>query len=341
MTTLAVREARAAGFALEGRGTVADAYDPARAFRLVEPPPPDPPAPKPLEGVPPANGKRPGRATFDRKTAYVFGGTLILTGTAGYFAWWQASGRRPFHSAREGWFEETSYAGGADKVSHVFVGYAAEHFFEEVYGKLGKTDRQSRLLSLVTVASSGLLVELGDGYSQYGYAWQDAASNLVGAAIAAGIREAKLEDTLGLRYGLVKTLKPDLCCRYGGYGSDYSNEIYTLDLKWNGLAPRLGSRPGPLRFLLTSVSYGSKGYRYSPEDHRQRNVGIELGLNVEEVLKAIGVRPGTWWGTPLLLLGRYFRFPYTAFGMFYDMNQGRWHGIHTGDRFDPGSIFYD
>ncbi|MGZ5429521.1 MAG: hypothetical protein ACXWFS_10970 [Thermoanaerobaculia bacterium] len=48
-----------------------------------------------------------------------------------------------------------------------------------------------------------------------------------------------------------------------------------------------------------------------------------------------------WWGKFLLLVGTYFRFPYTSFGWHYDLNHGTWSGPDTGDRFDPGSIIYD
>ena len=53
-------------------------------------------------------------------------------------------------------------------------------------------------------------------------------------------------------------LIPDACCRYGGYGDDYSKEIYSLDLKLAGLLPRIGAKPGPARFLLLSGTYGRR-----------------------------------------------------------------------------------
>ena len=99
-----------------------------------------------------------------------------------------------------------------------------------------------------------------------------------------------LSDTIGFRMGFVKALIPDACCRYGGYGSDYSREIYSLDLKLSGFLPRIGVGPGLGRFLLVSLTYGSKGYRYSPPESRQRNIGIDLGLNLPEILRAVGVK---------------------------------------------------
>ena len=58
-------------------------------------------------------------------------------------------------------------------------------------------------------------------------------------------------------------------------------------------------------------------------------------------LLAVGVPEKKWWGKILLMIGTYFRFPYTSFGWHYDLNHGKWSGPDTGDRFDPGSIIYD
>jgi len=76
---------------------------------------------------------------------------------------------------------------------------------------------------------------------------------------------------------------------------DYSNEIYTADLKIAGLLRRYGPDAGvgyylaqPARYLLLSLTYGTKGYPYSEPDFRQRQIGIEVGLNLWEPLAALG-----------------------------------------------------
>ena len=83
---------------------------------------------------------------------------------------------------------------------------------------------------------------------------------------------------------------PPPSCRAFGYGHDYSEDLYSMDFKLAAAFRRAGTRPGPARFFLVSVTYGTKGYRFSPEDVRQRNIGIDLGINMPEVLQAIGVR---------------------------------------------------
>ena len=334
----------ALSFALAGRLSAAvlgfdrpaDAFQPApEGFRLVGDPPP------PAETAPAEAPLPPPPRLFDRKTALVTASVAVGAPIVGYFAWWRTSSRSSFEFANERWFQRDTYAGGADKASHIVLGYFSTLALQGIYRSLDKTPAEARGLALSVTVVTGALIEIGDGFSQYGFSWEDITANAIGATVATGLDAWGLTDTVGLRFGYVKALKPDACCRYGGYGDDYSKEIYSADVKLAGLLPRVGARPGPARFLLLSMTYGSKGYRYSAAPLRQRNVGIELGLNLREVLLAVGVPEKKWWGKALLTIGTYFRFPYSSFGWHYDLNHGKWGGPDTGDHFAPGSITYD
>jgi hypothetical protein len=333
--------ARASGDLL-GFDRPADAFSPSPSFHLAdETPPASAPAgrdapPDPAPAIPP-----PPPRLFDGKTQAATAAVILGSPAAGYFLWWRAAPGGRFESANERWFQRDTYAGGADKASHIFLGYTSTLALQAIYRSLGKTPAQARGLALGVTAVTGLLIELGDGLSQYGFAWEDGTANVIGSLLATGIDAWRLDDTVGLRFGRVKTLVPDPCCRFGGYGDDYSKEIYSADVKLAGFLPRLGVAPGPARFLLLSVTYGSKGYRYSAAPVRERNVGLELGLNLREILLAAGVPEKKWWGKALLAIGTYFRVPYTSFGWHYDLNHGTWNGPDTGDHFDPGSIIYD
>jgi hypothetical protein len=83
--------------------------------------------------------------------------------------------------------------------------------------------------------------------------------------------------------------------------------------------------------LLFSVTYGAKGYRVQPPIEPQRQVGFEVGLNLQQILNDLGVKRNTWWGYSLHLLGDNIRFPFTAVGMRYDLNHGNWHGPNSGN----------
>lgn len=260
---------------------------------------------------------------------------------AGWFTWWSKEEKTSFHLVDEGWFGAGAYSGGADKASHFVFSAILEDGAEAVYRSLGKDERQARLLGVALVSASGLVIEIGDGFTKYGASWEDATMNVLGAVASAGVKSLRLQDTIGFRAGIVRNRIPDPCCRATAYGGDYSKWVHSIDLKLEGFLPRVGAKPGLARFLLVSLTYGTKGYRFSPEDVRQRNVGIDVGLNVEAILRAAGVRGDTWWGGPLLAFARYYRIPWTTFGWRYDLNSGTWHGPDTGDVFDPGAVIYD
>lgn len=334
--------ARPAAAAVLGFDRPADAFEPSPGFRLDAPAPGSSPASAPAQ-EPPAteSAPRPAPRLWDAKTRAITAGVVVGAPILGYFTWWRVDSRSTFTTANEGWFQADTYAGGADKASHVFFGYFSTQMLQGAYRSVGKTPAEARALAFGVAVVTGALLEVGDGWSKYGFAWEDIAVNVIGIAAATGIDAWGLKDTVGLRFGYVKALIPDACCRYGGYGDDYSKEIYSADLKLAGFLPRIGVKPGPARFLLLSATYGSKGYRYSDEPLRQRNIGIEIGLNLREVLLAVGVPEKPLWGKVLLGIATYFRFPYTSFGWHYDLNHGTWSGPDTGDKFDPGSIIYD
>jgi hypothetical protein len=153
--------------------------------------------------------------------------------------------------------------------------------------------------------------------------------DVLGAGTATLISAAGVDDLVGFRWGFLVPAQHGTCCRFDGLGGDYSNFIYSADLKLAGVARRLGVDIGPLKYLMLSVTYGTKGYPSGAPEERERRVGVDVGLNLAEILRDLGARRGTWWGYALQLVGENLRFPYTAGGFRYDLNHDRWHGPTT------------
>src|SRR4029450_1523278 len=143
--------------------------------------------------------------------------------------------------------------------------------------------------------------------TRHGFSWEDLAMDAAGAAAASLVSVTRTKDLLGMRTSHLPS-------------DTYTHDVYSGDLKLSGLAKRLGLNIGPLRWLLFSVTYGSKGYRVSPEIEKQRQVGFEIGLNLQQILNDVGVKRKTWWGYMLHLFADNVRFPYTAVGMRFDLN---------------------
>lgn len=273
------------------------------------------------------------RRARDTKTAMLTGGTLLASSIYALSSPW-GHGFTEFHFHNEHWFEADTYAGGADKVSHFIVTAALARELALAYDSFGHEKTQSTALAFGVTALTGVIVELGDAISPYGFSWEDVTVDVLGAATGLLLTREGLTDLIGLRVGKVgRELEPPP--QYMEYlGTGYSTEIYSADLKIAGLAKRTRFDAGPARFLLTSVTYETKGYGFVPPlPKRERLVGIEVGLNLPEILSAAGVPETTWWGSLAYKILNFFRIPFTSFGFRYDLNHHTWHGPDTGNKY--------
>ncbi len=223
-----------------------------------------------------------------------------------------------FNFGNEGWFGADTRYGGADKASHFVSYYIVSKEFQKLFVVLGHKPENARWLAAGVAVMTGLVNEIGDGYNQYGFSYQDLVMDIGGALSAALVDAAKAEDLIGFRRGVVNF---NNCCTY-------TNEIYSADFALVGAARRLGWNIGPLKYLLFSVTYRTQGY--PNESYKQRQVGFEVGLNFKQILDDLNVRRDKWWGYGLHVVFDNIRVPYTAGGYFYDLNHGRWHGPNAG-----------
>lgn len=249
---------------------------------------------------------------------------------------WNSFGDGPnekWHFTREGWIGQNTYAGGGDKASHVVSYYIVAKILTGLNIELGMRRDDAALFGTGVSMLAGLVTEIGDGRGKYGFSYEDFVMDAVGAISSLGISHYGLDDLVGYRAGLVPA-PTVVCCPYGGTGKDYTQEIYTADLKLAGLAERAKINAGPARFFLVSVSYSAKGYPYSDPQIRERQVGFELGINFGEILHAAGVPSDKWWSKILYLAFDVLRIPYTQIGMYYDLNNGHWSGPGIGDQWD-------
>jgi hypothetical protein len=239
-----------------------------------------------------------------------------------------------FHFTNEGWFGEDTYAGGGDKASHFVSFYGVGRLMTTVYELFDASPEQANGLGTVISFAAGVATEIGDGTNKYGFSPQDLVMDALGAATSYVLTRYDLNDLVGFRAGVVPA--PETPPEYfdsTGTGKDYSSEIYTADFKLAGLSRRLDRRIGPARFFLLSLTYCAKGYPYAVPELKERQVGFELGLNVAEIARAVGVPENRWWGRVLITLLDLIRFPYTAIGVRYDVNDGRWIGPDSGSTF--------
>jgi hypothetical protein len=238
-------------------------------------------------------------------------------------------GVHPFHFTDESYFQYWTYGGGSDKVSHFVISATAAGLLYDAYRLNGLSDAQAFGLSFATSVVGGALVEVGDGLTPYGFSAQDWTADALGSLAGVLIKRGHLDDTLNFSLGrwLQVTIPPEITQGRPLFGIDYSQEIYTMNLKLGGFLPRVHANPGFARFFQFSFAYLSKGFGYDPQlDSRYQEVGFEFGLDFQAILKAFGIDDSTWWGDTLQRMFGFLRIPYTQVGAYYNLRNGRWYG---------------
>lgn len=275
-------------------------------------------------------------AGIEAKKRQLFLATVVSAGAiaGGAINAFTDTPHQSFHFTNEGFFGRGTYAGGSDKASH-FVDYTIlSKELANLYDKMGFSRRDSIVLGFGVSVAAGLLNEVGDGTNIYGFSWEDLTMDVLGAGASAVLAAAKLDDLIGFRHGvLLPAAGSRYCCAEPRHGRDYSNEIYTADLQLAGVGRLLDWNIGPLRYLLVSATYGTKGYPGGALDARERQVGIEIGLNFRVILDDLGARRNTWWGYTLHIIFDNFRVPFTSVGYRYDLNHNKWIGPDNGNGF--------
>ncbi len=238
-------------------------------------------------------------------------------------------GVHPFTFTDESYFQRWTYGGGSDKVSHFVVSTHVAGLLYDAYRLNGLSDDQSFALAFGTSVVAGAFVEIGDGLSPYGFSAQDWTADALGSLASVLIKRGHLDDMLGFSLGrwLQTTIPPAVIGGRPLFGIDYSQEIYTMNVRFSGLLPRAHADPGFARFFQLSFAYLTKGFGYQPPlDSRYQEVGFELGLDFQEILKAVGVSNQTWWGDTLLRIFSFLRLPYTQVGVYYNLFNHKWYG---------------
>jgi hypothetical protein len=244
-------------------------------------------------------------------------------------------GTQRFHVTDEGWFQTWTYSGGLDKASHFTVSANVAGLMYDAYRLNGLSPDQSFGLSFATTFLGGVIVEVGDGISPYGFSAQDLTADTLGTLAGVLVKRYGLDDLIWFSLGKIPTTIP-VGDDTASLGSDYSNEMYTMNLKLAGLAPRFHAQPWLERFFQFSFAYLTKGYGYQPPlPGRYQEIGLEIGLNFHEILKAFGVSESTWWGDTLLRAANFIRVPYTQIGAYYNLTNGKWYGPGAPYHYSP------
>jgi hypothetical protein len=208
-----------------------------------------------------------------------------------YLAWWADSPPDHFEWKHEGWFGAQTYAGGADKLGHLFMNHFLTRATAGLLTEGGFNRRASTFAGACLSLGTYYVFEMRDGYST-GFSETDVIGNLAGAAMGILMREVPVVDELfDTRVEYVPS---------PGYSKNFKKEGFNFNEDYTGLTflfawhlaslPWVEQKGGPLRFLDAVVGYNAHNYRPKPVDPnvvRTQHSFFGLSLNVGRLIDEI------------------------------------------------------
>jgi hypothetical protein len=228
----------------------------------------------------------------------VAGGIL----TWGAFAW--DYGSSDYNIRSEGWFGENTSHGGADKTGHFYAAYVFSHGFAGAYQHWGYDRETAARYGAFSSWGATALMEVGDGFSDFGSSYEDLVMNTAGAAAGWLLyRSPSLQRKLDFRVQYWPGFdESDIT-------TDYERLKYLAAVKLGGFD---AFRDTPLRWLELHAGYFTRGYEDVSVD-RERNVFVGLGINLSALLEGAG-----WHKSATFL--RYYQPPGTSLQWTHDLN---------------------
>lgn len=222
-------------------------------------------------------------------------GTLAVIGYGSLQ--WDYFSRTP-HTSTEGWFEQDSVEGGADKLGHFYTSHVLTallgHWYEGWGTEHSEAGKHAAISSLLFMT----IMEAGDSFSDYGYSKEDMLFNLLGSY--AGYRHYVDPDwhrriDFRVEHSL-RSFNDDLL-------TDYEHLKFLLAVKLDGFDSLQDS---PWSWLEVHIGYYARGYDHSAADG-SRTAYIGIGLNLSKLFARHG-----WQRTATTL--RYLQPPQTTLG---------------------------
>lgn len=246
------------------------------------------------------------RLSANEQTTAIINTNLAGIGivTAWGVAKWDYFSNSP-QSTAEGWFQDDTKSGGADKLGHLYTSYVTSHGLSHLYESWCFNKEDAALYGALSSFAIMGYMELGDSFSEFGFSREDLLANTAGTLFGYYLyRDPRLANILDLRweYGFHPE-SSDLI-------TDYENSKYLFALKLNGFEPLQTTF---FRHVELHLGYYTRGYA-DPGDTKERNVFVGIGLNLTDLFRRQGHHK-----TATLL--KYFQVPGTNIEFERDVNQ--------------------
>jgi hypothetical protein len=218
------------------------------------------------------------KINYPLRKKIVVGGIVIQQAASFYIenSWWWKGNYKPFAVINDGILD--NYSLGIDKLGHFFISNLYFHTINEAMKWGGFSPTACQVTSVALPMLWAVSIELGDGYSIYGFSFQDLAANALGLGFGllqnkykfARMIDFKMSYFPSQRYTAME-LNP------WAISQDYDGHIYWLAFNIHDMLPSGGSRYWP-EFLNLAIGYGVNHFPEIDQMQREFMIGFDYNL---------------------------------------------------------------
>jgi hypothetical protein len=211
--------------------------------------------------------------TKEQKLAAMNIGAFVFI-TAWGAAFWDYGQRTP-HSGNEGWFEQDTDEGGADKLGHMFTNIYVTEGFSYFYERWGFEHNTAALYGALSSFAIMAYTEFGDSFSDYGFSYEDFLMNTVGSIVGyLRYRYPEFSRKVDFRIEYIPNVEES------DIFTDYEHQKFLMAVKLNGFDFLRNNIF--LKYLELQVGYYTRGYA-DDESTKHRYVYGAVGLNLSKL----------------------------------------------------------
>lgn len=237
--------------------------------------------------------------TWETKAAGMGGiGSFFAAGYVwAYFAWYKGRSLTDeiiFHD--EGGFGLDTYAGGADKLGHMFSNYTIARGTSQILRGTGWGDVTASVVSTSLTLSFFTMLEIKDGYHRgFGFSWGDMIANTTGNVLAQLLEHSP---TLDAMFDIRLEYQPtpefiEMLVERGAVDAaeDYSGQTFMLVYHLSSL-PMLSRELGLDWPRYFDLALGFQALNYlprldDPSRPPQQRIFMGMSVNVQQILREI------------------------------------------------------
>ena len=251
--------------------------------------------------VTPAHGFR--ELTREEKMIAVNAGAILAIAGWG-IAFWDYGESSPALKD-EGWFQEDTDKGGADKLGHFYTNYLVGRGLSSLYKSWGyEHDRAALYVALSSFGITGFM-EIGDSISDYGFSHSDLIMNLLGSCAGYLLdTHPEIARKIDFRVEYV----PDF--QEADIVTDYERMRFLVAVKLDGFEAVTNDY---LKYLELHLGYYVDGYQEAGDD-RSRNIYAGVGINLSRIFRELSHPRAA-------KVFNYYQVPYTYIKLNRDLDE--------------------